>query len=424
MTASRLTVLASASELYATKRIRQHRKTGRVIKTGYGQEKHFRVRQIEITGFGHLCQCLDTLTNRPFAFVIRGEPLPETDVNRTRRLAHQDEETGDKAAFAEATRHWFAVDIDKVKRPVTIDPVTDPEAAIEYLIGLLPPELHDAAGWWQFTCSQNLPGCEDTLSVRLWFWSRDPLDDAALKRWGLSANKAAGFKLVDCSIYTPVQPHYTAHPIFEDGMRDPLPRRHGVRVGLDEAVLLVIPDPSPDDPYVTGGYVGLGVEHYLAAIGGEDGFRKPMVAAIASYYAANGAAADPGPIKARVREAIERADPGNRGADDIRRYCSDKHLNEIVAWARAHERVKPISARPTPAELCTAVPIGDERARAVHAVLQQLLRQRHLDPPLAVALAGCFNEARCNPPLPSEQVTTIAHAVATNEIKKAEQRRG
>ena len=34
---------------------------------------------------------------------------------------------------------------DKVKKPVAIDPVTDPEGAIEYLIGLLPPELQDAS---------------------------------------------------------------------------------------------------------------------------------------------------------------------------------------------------------------------------------------------------------------------------------------
>jgi len=43
---------------------------------------------------------------------------------------------------------------------------------------------------------------------------------------------------------------------------------------------------------------------------------------------------------------------------------------------------------------------------------------------LAVALAHCFNEVRCSPPLPSQQVTAIADAVAISEIEKAEQRHG
>jgi hypothetical protein len=143
--AARLVVLFSVSGLYATKRIRQHRKTGKIIKTDYAREKHFRVQQVDLNGFGHLCKCLDRLTQRPFAFVIRGAPLPDTDLDKTRRLAHPDPETGEIATFAEAERSWFAVDIDKVRKPVPIDPVVDPEGAIEYLIGLLPPELWDAS---------------------------------------------------------------------------------------------------------------------------------------------------------------------------------------------------------------------------------------------------------------------------------------
>jgi hypothetical protein len=147
-----------------------------------------------------------------------------------------------------------------------------------------------------------LPGNEDTLSVRLWFWSLEPLAEAALTRWARSANKAAGLRLIDDSIYRTVQPHYVADPIFEDGMRDPLPRRHGVRIGLDKAVSLLIPEPSADDPYIgAADYVGIGIEGHLAEIGGERGFRAPMVSAIAAYFTANGADADPEPIKTQGR---------------------------------------------------------------------------------------------------------------------------
>jgi hypothetical protein len=224
---ARLTVLTSVSGLYATKRIRQDHKTGRIVKTDYGREKHFRVQTVELSSFAHLCRCLDRLTQRTLAFVVRGEPLPGVDMQKARRLLHDDPETGEAATFSEAPRQWFAADIDKVRRPIAIDPVADPDGAIEHLIGLLPPELHDASCWWQFTCSQSLPGYEEMLSARLWFWLLEPLDDAALTRWARDANKAAGFKLLDDALYRAVQPHYVAAPIF-DNLPDPLPRRHGV----------------------------------------------------------------------------------------------------------------------------------------------------------------------------------------------------
>lgn len=424
-TPARLVALHSFNGLLATKRIRLNHKTGKLVKTDYGRESHFAVKEVDLSGFGHLCKCLDVLTQRRTAFVVRGEPLPGIDRQKTRRLFHPDPETGECATFAEAPRHWFAVDIDKVRKPAAIDPIADPEGAIEHLIGLLPPELHDAWCWWQFTCSQSLPGCGDTLSARLWFWLYEPQDDAALTRWARFANKALGSKLIDDSIYRPVQPHYTADPIFE-GMPDPLPRRHGVRVGLDEAVSPMIPEPAADDPYVGGdGYVGIGVAGHLAEIGGERGFRAPMVSAIAAYFTANGPEANPAPIKARIREAIDRVDSGGRTAAELARYCSDRHLNDIVGWVRARERVSPRPATPTqtPSEflqsLGSSVPVGGERVKATRAIAQHLLRQRFLNPHLAVSLVEAWNQVHCTPPLPAEQVRAIATALAEREINTA-----
>jgi hypothetical protein len=408
-----ITILHSINRLLATKRIRRDHKTGKVIKTPYGRETHFRVKQVDLNGFDQLCRCLDTLTGRPSAFVIRGEPLSDTDLNKTRRLLHPDPKTGEAATFTEAPRNWFAIDLDKIKRPVAIDPVIDPEGAIEHLIGLLPPEIHDASCWWQFTCSQNLPDCEDTLSARLWFWLIEPLGDAALTRWADCAN--TGGRLVDRSIYRVVQPHYVANPIF-DGMRDPLPRRHGVRIGLDKAVSLLIPEPSVDDPYVSReGYVGIGIEGHLAEIGGERGFRAPMVSAIAAYFSANGAEANPEPIKARIREAIDRADPGGRTAADLNRYCSDRHLNDIVGWVRARERVNP-RARPIPLkDIATAVPIDAERIAAVRTIATPLIRSRQLPARLALELAVAWNEVHCTPPLPRDRVHAIVNTLAARQ---------
>jgi hypothetical protein len=191
-------------------------------------------------------------------------------------------------------------------------------------------------------------------------------------------------------------------------------------------VSLLIPERTADDPYVGGeGYVGLGIEGHLAEIGGERGFRGPMVSAIAAYFTANGAEANPEPIKARVREAIDRADPGGRTAAELARYCSDRHLNDIVGWVKARERAtaKPATPAQTPDEflqsLGRSVPIGSERTKVVRAITQHLLRQHFLNAPLAVSLVESWNQIHCAPPLPAKQVRAIATAVANCEINTA-----
>ena len=417
MSPARMIVLFSVSRLYATKRIRRDRKTDKVIVNGYGKETFFSVTTVDLTGFPHLCRYLETLTQRSTMFVIRGEPLSDTDRKKTRRLIHADPETGECPTFEPAARLWFAVDIDKVRKPAAIDPVADPEGAIEYLIGLLPPELHDASCWWQFTCSQNLPGNEETLSARLWFWLTEPLDDAALTRWGRAANKSAGHKLIDDSIYRAIQPHYVANPIFEDGILDPLPRRHGIRAGLDEAVTLVIPDPDPADPESCGreGFIGRGVDAYLGDIGGDRGFRHGMMGAIASYYATNGPDADPETIRALVRNAILNAPGGQRSDRDIDRYCSDGHLNEMIGWVRQRERQNPKREhrhRPNLEAIALSVPVAEERAPAVRAIADKLLRCKSIPPQMALALTEAWNEQHCSPPLPCNQVRGFVNTLA------------
>src|SRR5271170_6077264 len=99
---------------------------------------YFAVEVITLAGFADLCQALDRLSREPYAFIFRGEPLAATNRRHTRCLLKADPKTGDAATFGAVPRYWFFVDVDHVACPVAIDPITDPEAAIEYLIGLLP----------------------------------------------------------------------------------------------------------------------------------------------------------------------------------------------------------------------------------------------------------------------------------------------
>jgi hypothetical protein len=208
-----MTVLHALDGKFATKRITRTQ-DGKIKIKGYDRSYWFRVEQRPIDGFDDLAAALTGLTGDPHAFVIRGEPRPGIDRNRARRRLHQ--HGTEPATFAPAARRWLTIDVDKIKAPALTDPIVDPNDAVEYVIGRLPPEFHDISCYWHFTASQSLPGYEGLLSLRLWYWLDRACADDELKRWAAKTNADAGFKLVDPALYSPAQPHYTAAPIFID----------------------------------------------------------------------------------------------------------------------------------------------------------------------------------------------------------------
>jgi hypothetical protein len=209
-----ITILHALDGAFAAKRI-SRTADGTISIKGYDRSYWFRVEQRPINGFSDLAAVLAELTKKPHAFVIRGQPLPGINWNRTQRRLHA--RGNEPATFAPAARHWLPIDIDKIEAPPLIDPVVDPDGAVEYVIGLLPAAFHDSRCYWGFTASQSLPGYEGRLSLRLWYWIDEPLTDAELLRWSAKVNADAGFKLADPVLYRPVQPIFTAAPIFISG---------------------------------------------------------------------------------------------------------------------------------------------------------------------------------------------------------------
>jgi len=166
-----------------------------------------------------------------------------------------------------------------------------------------------------------------------------------LKRYANAVNKSIGCKLIDPALFTPVQPHYIARPLFEDGINDPLPVRSGFWQGLDDYATLNIPTVEERKPaYKTAAAYcpGLGYQGYLASIGDDkSGYYKPIVSAIASYVAANGVEGTaPEAVKADIRAAIGAASHDNRPMEEIERYESDKFLDDIFEWVFACEQEK------------------------------------------------------------------------------------
>jgi hypothetical protein len=234
-----LTVLTTADGALATKRIsRAQGGEGHVLP--YGKAKWFSVDRIEVDGIVSLGRALRSLEPAPYSFAIRGEPLASTDLERTRRLLYEQvDEDGVvwPATFEARARQWLAVDFDDLPAPVwdedklarrraagggadpaPIDPARDSEIVCRAALSTLPEEVHDASAWWQMTSSAGLKA--DSIRLRLWFWLDRPVSDAEVKRWLKNAP-------VDHSLYSPVQAHYTAAPIFDPPELDPVPVRSG-----------------------------------------------------------------------------------------------------------------------------------------------------------------------------------------------------
>jgi hypothetical protein len=91
------------------------------------------------------------------------------------------------------------------------------EAAVEAVIAkLLPPGLHAASVYYQWSCSAGVKPWSQ-YRLHLWFWLDRRVHRASLKRW------AKGVDGIDASFFDSVRIHYTARPIFLDHLGGQLP---------------------------------------------------------------------------------------------------------------------------------------------------------------------------------------------------------
>jgi hypothetical protein len=141
--------------------------------------------------------------------------------------------------FVDRAHHWLMIDLDTFTP--SVDPGTDTAGAcIEAVRAVLPPEFHDVSFIFQLSGSAGHPTAGGKLKAHLFFWLDRPHASADLHAW------ATGARLrIDTSVFQVTQPHYTAAPVLDAGLADPL---HGRRLGfvqgmLDDVVRLRI-DPA------------------------------------------------------------------------------------------------------------------------------------------------------------------------------------
>jgi hypothetical protein len=196
---------------------------------GYSNLDEFKHRRESISTMDDLWRALQVLEKEPQSFVVRGDVkanfMDEALVNRRK---HEHEGKAAPSLQANEQGHaWLMIDVDKFTLPQGADPIAAPEAAIEVAVRNMPPYLHDATYVWRLSASAGIKG-RDVLSAHLWLLMDGPVPDDTLKTWAEGVNAATGVKLLDPRVYVTTQPLYTAKPLFEAEMSDPVPRRMGI----------------------------------------------------------------------------------------------------------------------------------------------------------------------------------------------------
>jgi hypothetical protein len=235
-----VTVLICERDKRATKTIKRA-DNGELFAEPFDAGWLFWVRIEECADISGLSQLLSSLENNSRAMIIRGEPLPEVDLDR--KVCRRKHGTALREAYfqsASVGRRWVWIDFDKIALPPDWDLVSDPIPAVNYLVSLLPPEFRNVSYHWQLSSSAGWknPGL---ISAHLAFWLDRPWHDDELNTWAKAWNAKCGFQLIDPRPFNAVQPHYVAAPRFEDGAIDPLPQRSGfVEKASDEVALVRI----------------------------------------------------------------------------------------------------------------------------------------------------------------------------------------
>lgn len=116
----------------------------------------------------------------------------------------------------------IALDIDGIDLPERINPL-DVLGQGEYVCGLLNSALPNLfpTGMGYLAQASSSAGFSGKIKLHLWLMNQDPLTQLQIKAVMAEVNKKLELPLVDLALYSTVQPHYTAYPIFKGTLKDP-----------------------------------------------------------------------------------------------------------------------------------------------------------------------------------------------------------
>lgn len=208
---------------------------GNIEKRSFSAGTFFTHEEIHVSCLQDLAAILDNLLDAPKKFIIKGKPK-ESAGGIVRRKIHEPQ-----AAFDMVARPYVMLDIDKHDYPSYFDATVSPEEVVRWVREMLPLPFKKTSCYYKFSASQNVPKRLEEkpphkASIHLWFWCDRSVSDYEWKQF-FKINPAP----IDKAIFSPVQIHYTARPIFK-GMDDPLPVRSGILKGdFDDVSIPAIP---------------------------------------------------------------------------------------------------------------------------------------------------------------------------------------
>jgi len=215
MNTNSITVLRTTSkDAFATKTIGLRDGQPGIVR-GYQLTKTLDAESVSVGSLECLGGVLQDLESDFHAFVVRDRLHPDA------QGCHIDRQRARKEGIlVDAPCSWLCVDLDDVPIPARWAAFNDhiPEL-IDHATNRLPSEFHKADCYYQFSSSMGVvPG---QLKVHLWFWLARPLTNGEARQW-LDGSVA------DLSLYGAVHPIYTAPPLLQDGVADPVRQRSGL----------------------------------------------------------------------------------------------------------------------------------------------------------------------------------------------------
>lgn len=181
--------------------------------TGYTAGYMFRHIAKVLHGLDDLGAAIEKLGPQPGLFVIRGNVKAGAPQKIQRTYKAED------SWIEDVDKVWLCIDIDGQPAAPTRDHV-------EQAIALMPDWLQEADCVWRFSSSHGVKPANQ-LRLHLWYWLTRPVGNNALRAWARPLP-------IDGALYQPVQPHYTASPIFIGG-DDPVTRRIGYHRSTNRA---------------------------------------------------------------------------------------------------------------------------------------------------------------------------------------------
>lgn len=273
----------------------------------------FTVERWPCQSFDDLARALARLATDPTRFLVRGEPTDFADLTRPRRRTSAQP----PAEFRDVPTPLLWLDLDKLDFPWSPDDLPATAHRLRTLLG-----FPDAPCHVQLSAGAHP---DKPLRAHVAFWLSHPVDCVTLRQWAKSAPVP-----VDDSLFTPVQPHYTADPLFTDGAEDPirphprsttLPGHTPPTIELPLADLLDAPDRYQSIMQTLGDGPRL------------KGFHDVLLRAVAAYVRGSGTAFES--LKQDIRARVERAPKDRHSPEYLENLTSDRTLDALIASARA-----------------------------------------------------------------------------------------